>query len=176
MANKEAFKLLELLGCGTFARTHKAQVLVPRLIEQYGTDIVALKIPLDEEKAEALKREVKMYEWLKDHLDRLQPPNVIRYLYFRPYENQIVMAMEYVEHGSLRDLIARSGRQRALPVNEAVRITKGVLRGLAVIHGERVFHRDIKPENVLMDGKTPKLTDLGVSKMLGAHELDSAPW
>src|SRR6185295_17677035 len=89
------------------------------------------------------------------------------------FRNQIVMAMEYISGGSLRNVIGIDKKQKRLPVEDAVRIAIGVLDGLAVIHREHVFHRDIKPENILMDGKTPKIADLGISRMLGTNELAS---
>lgn len=177
MSNKEVFKLLgDELGAGAFARTHKAQVLDKDLIEEYNTDTVALKIPLDKKKARALRTEVEMYSVLHLRLKKLQAPNLVRYLGFEIFRNQVVMVMEYVSGGSLRDKIKSFGRKKQLPIHEAVRITKGVLQGLAVIHGERVFHRDVKPENILMDGATPKITDLGISRMLDSNELASTTY
>ena len=173
MADKEAFKLLEQVGEGAFAYTHKAQVMDTDLIEEYNTDIVALKIPRDKKKRRALKAEMEMFTVLHCRLKRLHAPNLVRYLGVETFQNKLVMVMEYVEGGSLRDLMGRVGCQRQLPINEAVSIVKGVLQGLAVIHGEQVFHRDIKPENILMDMGTPKLTDLGVSRMLDSNELAS---
>lgn len=173
MADKEAFKLLGPVGEGAFARTYKAQVMDRDLIEEYNTDIVALKIPRDKKKRRALKVEMEMFTVLHCRLKKLHAPNLVRYLGVETFQNELVMVMEYVEGGSLRDRIGHVGRQRRLSINEAVSITKGILQGLIVIHSEQVFHRDIKPENILMDKDTPKLTDLGVSRMMDSNELAS---
>jgi serine/threonine protein kinase len=81
------------------------------------------------------------------------------------------MLMEYVAGGSLRRTLGDIDRQKRLSVSEAVKITMGVLEGIALLHSAEVFHRDIKPENVLMDNGTPKVGDFGISCMLSADEL-----
>lgn len=173
MSSKEVFELLALLGAGAFGSVHKARVVDQDLIDEYKTDIVAVKIPHDRKKAQALKREVEMNALLHLRLKSLQAPNLVRYLGFETFRNGIVMVMEYIAGGSLRDRIGKIGRQKPLPIDEAVQITKGILQGLAVIHHEQVFHRDIKPKNILMDGDTPKITDLGISRLLDSNELAS---
>ena len=172
MSSKEVFELLAPLGAGAFGSVHKARVVDQDLIEEYKTDIVALKIPHSRKKARALKDEVEMNALLHLRLKNLQAPNLVRYLGFETFQNKIVMVMEYVA-GSLRDRIGKVGHQEPLPIDESVQITKGILQGLAVIHHEQVFHRDIKPENILMDKDTPKITDMGISRLLESNELAS---
>jgi eukaryotic-like serine/threonine-protein kinase len=60
--------------------------------------------------------------------------------------------MPYVEGESLRD---RLRRERQLPVEDAVRITRQVAAALAYAHGHGVIHRDIKPENILLSENAP---------------------
>ncbi|OGO07223.1 MAG: hypothetical protein A2Y61_02855 [Chloroflexi bacterium RBG_13_60_13] len=170
---EESFKLLKHLGRGGFADTWQAQVLDQELIEEFGRDEVALKIPLNRKKEQVLKRELAMNAALHLRLKDLQSRNLVRYLGFDKFRNKIVMVMEYVGQGSLRRMTGEIGRQKPLPVDEAVEIAEGILSGLMVIHQEHVFHRDIKPENILMDGRTPKIADLGIARMLDANELAS---
>ena len=172
-ASDEPFELLELLGSGGFAHTYRAKVLDRDLVQDFGAEIVALKIPLNKKKGLVLKRELVINATLHLHLKNLQSINLVRYLGFTVFQNQIVMAMEYVKNGSLRNRLGDIGRQKRLPVDEAVRIAQEVLKGLMVIHQEHVFHRDIKPENILMDGNTAKIADLGIARMLESNELAS---
>ena len=42
---------------------------------------------------------------------------------------------------------------------------EGLIEGLAYLHDHHIFHKDIKPENILFYGRTPIITDFGVSKL-----------
>ncbi len=48
---------------------------------------------------------------------------------------------------------------------DAIRITLGILNGLAHLHNNGLLHRDIKPSNV-MHGSVPKLTDFGSAALI----------
>lgn len=169
----EPFELLERLGAGGFAITYKARVLDEYLREEFGTDEVALKIPLDKKKERVLKREFELNASLHLRLKGLKSLNIVRYLGFAFFDRRFVMAMEYVGQGSLRRVLGEVGQQKRLPIAEAVAIAEGVLNGLTVIHSEHIFHRDIKPENILMEGRTPKIADLGIARILDSDELAS---
>ena len=165
----ESFQLFKHLGTGGFAHTWQARVLDEALVEEFETDIVAMKIPLNKKMERVLAREVG----LNEHLKGLQDCNVVRYLGFSTFRNQIVMLMEYVADGSLRNRIGEIDRQKPLPFEVAVGIAQGTLRGLSAIHRQHIFHRDIKPENILMEGDTPKIADLGIARMLASKQLAS---
>ncbi len=71
--------------------------------------------------------------------------------------------MEYLEHGSLDELITREG---SLPVAEAVEIFREVAIGLTRAHGKAVLHCDLKPGNILLDqDRQPRLADFGQARM-----------
>ncbi len=78
--------------------------------------------------------------------------------------------MEYVEQGSLEDLLKREGR---LDVREAVSLFRDVSIGLLHAHGKGVLHCDLKPANVLLDQDSrPRLADFGQSRL--SHEQTPA--
>jgi len=72
--------------------------------------------------------------------------------------------MEYVEGHTVRDIL-RDGQ--AVPIEEAVEITAGVLSALGYSHHAGIVHRDIKPANVML---TPtgavKVMDFGIARAL----------
>ena len=76
--------------------------------------------------------------------------------------------MPFVEGESLRD---RLGRERQLPVDDALRIAREVADALYYAHEHGVIHRDIKPENILLtsDGNT-MVADFGIAR--AASERD----
>jgi hypothetical protein len=71
--------------------------------------------------------------------------------------------MEYVENGSLDDLLQQYGR---LPVEAAVELFSELAVGLVHAHGKGVLHCDLKPANVLLDqDNKPRLADFGQSRL-----------
>jgi len=78
--------------------------------------------------------------------------------------------MPFVEGESLRD---RLEREKQLPVEEALRITREVADALQYAHGRGVIHRDIKPENILLAGGHALLADFGIARAVTAACRDS---
>ena len=76
--------------------------------------------------------------------------------------------MEYLENGSIEDLVRSRG---VLGVSEAVALFREIAEGLNYAHGKGVLHCDLKPANVLLDHDwRPRLADFGQSRM--SHEQE----
>ncbi len=77
--------------------------------------------------------------------------------------------MEYVQGGSLRDLLRIHNRQRSrrVPIREAFRMISQIVDATMAIHNEGVIHRDLKPDNILLDishGRAVRICDLGIAR------------
>ena len=74
------------------------------------------------------------------------------------------IVMEYVEGHTVRDILTDGS---AVPIEEAIEITTGVLSALEYSHRAGIVHRDIKPANVMI---TPtgavKVMDFGIARAM----------
>ncbi|HMU61918.1 MAG TPA: protein kinase [Gemmatimonadales bacterium] len=77
----------------------------------------------------------------------------------------LYFVMPFVEGESLRD---RLSREKQLPLDDALRITRGVADALAYAHRLGVVHRDIKPENILLQAGHPVVSDFGIASAVRA--------
>jgi serine/threonine protein kinase/tetratricopeptide (TPR) repeat protein len=71
--------------------------------------------------------------------------------------------MPNMEGRSLRERIER---ERQLPLEDALAITREVASALDYAHRHHVVHRDIKPENILLHEGSAMVADFGIGKAL----------
>nr|XP_040250689.1 uncharacterized protein LOC109756773 isoform X1 [Aegilops tauschii subsp. strangulata]XP_040250690.1 uncharacterized protein LOC109756773 isoform X1 [Aegilops tauschii subsp. strangulata] len=92
------------------------------------------------------------------------------------YEGQMVVAeeihralcLEFVPNGSLGKFL--SEQRPVLNWNLCFKIIKGICEGLKYLHDVPINHLDLKPDNILLDDKmAPKITDFGISRLMGAE-------
>jgi serine/threonine-protein kinase len=97
---------------------------------------------------------------------RLQHPHILTVLDSGDAGGRLWFTMPFVEGESLRD---RLRRERQLPVEDGIRITREAAQALQYAHEHGVIHRDIKPENLLLtrDGNT-LVADFGIARGLQA--------
>ena len=90
----------------------------------------------------------------------LQHPHILTLHDSGEADGLVYYVMPYVEGESLRD---RLNREKQLPVDEALRITKEVAGALDYAHRHGVVHRDIKPENILLHDGSATVADFGIA-------------
>ncbi|MEO8480074.1 MAG: protein kinase [Gemmatimonadota bacterium] len=91
---------------------------------------------------------------------RLQHPHILPLLDSGEADGLLYYVMPLVTGETLR---ARLERERQLPIDDAVRITREVGDALQYAHEQRVIHRDIKPENILLQGGHALVADFGIA-------------
>ncbi|HYV44331.1 MAG TPA: serine/threonine-protein kinase [Myxococcaceae bacterium] len=93
---------------------------------------------------------------------RISHPNVVTVHDVGAHGDEIFIAMELVEGGTLTDWVEARPRK----LDELLRTFVEAGRGLAAAHHAGLVHRDFKPENVLVggDGRV-RVTDFGLARL-----------
>jgi serine/threonine-protein kinase len=99
---------------------------------------------------------------------RLQHPHILPVFDSGAAGGPLWYAMPYVEGESLR---VRLEREKQLPLEEALRISRDVADALAYAHERGIVHCNIKPENILLGGGHALVTDFGLSQSLNEADI-----
>jgi serine/threonine protein kinase/Tol biopolymer transport system component len=91
---------------------------------------------------------------------KLQHPHILPLLDSGSAEGLLYYVMPYMTGETLR---ARLERERQLPIEDALLITREVADALGAAHGLGIIHRDIKPENILLQGGHALVADFGIA-------------
>src|SRR3989442_5112570 len=73
--------------------------------------------------------------------------------------------MPFVEGQTLR---GRLEREKQLPLEDALAITRDIAEALSYAHSHSVVHRDIKPENILFQVGHAVVSDFGIARAITA--------
>ena len=96
---------------------------------------------------------------------RLQHPHILTVYDSGDAGGHLWFTMPYIEGESLRDRITR---ERQLPIEDAVRLTRETALALDFAHRHGTVHRDIKPENILLVDGQALVADFGIARALDA--------
>lgn len=147
------YTLIRKLGRGGFG-----EVWLAERRGKFVTTKVAVKLPHDEQvDHDTIKQEATLWEQASGH------PNVLPIIDADEYDGQVVIVSEYAPDGSLEGWLKQNGK---MSVESALETTINILDGLEFLHSRGIIHRDLKPANILLQGKTPRLADFGISRAL----------
>ena len=174
------YKIMDVLGQGTFGITYKAKVEMKGALGRLDSNMyVAVK--------EFFMKEVNgrenssvtsgstsnggLFYYYRDKFERearnlstLSHPNIVKVLEAFHANGTTYYSMEYIDGISLDKKIALSPQGR-MPLTEAIETLKQIGAAIAFMHSRNMLHLDVKPGNVMMrkDG-TAVLIDFGLSK------------
>lgn len=174
------YKIMDVLGQGTFGITYKAKVEMKGALGRLDSNMyVAVK--------EFFMKEVNgrenssvtsgstsnggLFHYYRDKFERearnlstLSHPNIVKVLEAFHANGTTYYSMEYIDGISLDKKIAQSPQGR-MPLTEAIETLKQISAAIAFMHSRNMLHLDVKPGNVMMrkDG-TAVLIDFGLSK------------
>lgn len=121
-----------------------------------------------QESTEAFRRRFRREAELQS---QLQHPNIARVIDYVEDAGQWFLIIEYLDRGSLADLL---GRGEHVTPQQAVTWTRQALAGLEHAHQRGVVHRDIKPANLMFNAATEiVVVDFGIARADAAPALTS---
>ncbi len=139
-----------------------ATAVVYDAIDTRTNNRVALKV-MTPQHDEKIERD-RISHWLHEAVivSQLDHRNIVQIHDAEMKGNSAYIAMGYIEGYSMS---LRLRKREYLTVGECIRISKAMLRALAVAHGHGVIHGDIKPANIMYDtvNDTYILTDFGAA-------------
>ena len=104
-----------------------------------------------------LKEEISILKIL-DH------PNIVKFYGYIETNNQLLIKMEYIRYGSLKNWIKK---QEKISEEQASIILRRLLSAVEYLHSKQICHRDIKPANIMLsrenDLDSIKIIDFGLS-------------
>ncbi len=90
----------------------------------------------------------------------LQHPHILGLIDSGEADGLLYYVMPFIEGETLR---GRLTREKQLPVDDSIRLTKEVAAALEFAHRRGIIHRDIKPENILLQDGQALVADFGIA-------------
>ncbi|HKQ63776.1 MAG TPA: serine/threonine-protein kinase, partial [Methylomirabilota bacterium] len=159
------YELLSELGRGTSGVVYKAHD--PKLDRLVAIKILRPELVSLDEAGVGLK---ERFHHEAVAAGRLTHPAIVAVHDVGESEGRPFMVMEYIEGGTLADLLLGG---RPLPLTDAVGIVLQVCAALDYAHRHGVVHRDIKPRNILVGPGVTKVTDFGTARIVGASHTQT---
>ena len=173
--NYPGLEVVGELGQGAFGRVFKARASGLKR-DNLTPEFVAVKLLKDNDKSEAFCKEVKA-------VVHFNHPNIVRLLAISTTSPQKCMIFEYMDLGSLDDLLRKSdpnnetvdAEERASAVSitpsDFLQCSVQVAQGVAYLAEQKYVHRDIASRNCLVDRNfVVKIGDFGLSRELSSMD------
>ena len=168
-SNAEAVKA-NLRGKGGFGIVYEARFRGSRV-----------RVPCQAKECAALTAQVAVKLFIEQSLDarslamsrrevlvmaKLVHPRLVRLVGASLRAPHMCLVLEFVERGSLRDLLSREDAPSLLPLPRRLQIALDMVDGLLFMHERGVLHRDVKAANVLVDADfRGKVCDFGFAAL-----------
>ncbi|KAL9166868.1 hypothetical protein ABFS82_05G059100 [Erythranthe guttata] len=157
------YMLGDEIGKGAYGRVYKG-------LDLENGDFVAIKqVSLENIAQEDLNTIMQEIDLLKN----LNHKNIVKYLGSLKTKTHLHIILEYVENGSLANII-KPNKFGPFPESLVAVYIAQVLEGLVYLHEQGVIHRDIKGANILTTKEgLVKLADFGVATKLTEADVNT---
>jgi len=157
------WKVLYIVGAGTFARVYRAE-------HRDTSELKAVKVLRNRYTDDDSMRE----RFIKEArtVMELRHPNIVPIYEVEIEQGRCYMVMDFVEGQNLRDYVSAHGK---LKLVVALEIARDLASGLEYALRKGVSHRDMKLSNVLLSARgQAKLVDFGLAGIHGESDDDEA--
>ncbi|MEZ6060674.1 MAG: serine/threonine-protein kinase [Planctomycetaceae bacterium] len=137
----------------------------PKTGKKVAVKILSPALTADQKLLSRFEREI-------DILKRLDCPNIVKYYGGGTENQQRYYAMQYIDGGSLQDVLKKRGK---LSWEQAIHVGRQVCTALEHAHNAGIIHRDLKPGNLFLTSKGRlMLGDFGIARDTEATALTAA--
>ena len=147
-------KFIEKIDCGAFGTV--LHVFDKKLDKNIAVKVIS-KIKRSPSYINKVKEEIS-------ELKKLNHPNIVKFYGFLEANNQLLVKMEFIKHGTLKNWMKNKEK---ISEEEASIILKNILSAIEYLHSKQICHRDLKPENIMLsrenDLNSIKIVDFGLS-------------
>ncbi|KAK9142186.1 hypothetical protein Syun_011586 [Stephania yunnanensis] len=151
--------------------------LSAKYIIGHGTSSTVYKCTLKNSKPVAIKRlytqyphSLKQFETELETIGCVKHRNLVSLQGYSLSPSGNLLFYDYMENGSLWDILHGSSKKQKLDWNARLKIALGAAQGLAYLHHDcspRIIHRDVKSPNILLDKDfEAHLADFGIAKSM----------
>lgn len=176
LLQKGKYKIIKKLGQGGFGIAYKAyhqslqrevcikEFFFSDLCERARNSSDMTIISTSAEKIQLVTSFKKKFIKEAQRLAKFQHPNIVQVMDNFDENNTAYFVMEYLEGGSLEELLIHEG---TMTEQKAIETISPIINAMETVHKDGLLHLDIKPANIMLrKNRTPVLIDFGISKYM----------
>ncbi|CAL5392025.1 unnamed protein product [Camellia sinensis] len=157
----EDFNDVYCIGVGGSSRVYKAKLPSGQVVAVKKMNSTTEGMEIDE---------VRSFVNELATLEEIRHRNIVKLYGFCSHERHKFLVYEFMERGSLADILSNEKEAKELDWDKRAKVVKGVANSLLYLHHDCVppiIHRDISSKNVLLNSELEaRVSDFGIARFL----------
>ncbi|XP_028657483.1 serine/threonine-protein kinase PLK4 isoform X1 [Erpetoichthys calabaricus] len=154
--NIEDFRVLDILGKGSFASVHRAKCLSTD--QEVAIKMIDKALMHKKGMVQRVRNEVEIHCQLKD-------PSILELYSFFEDEKYVYLVLEMCENGEMTRYLKK--RKKPFSEDEARQFMRQIVKGMSYLHDHGILHRDLTLSNLLLTrSMNIKIADFGLATRL----------